>query len=123
MVIFTETMANFMRDMARECAGSSIETEVSENSIVFRFNCGNHAGCARRSASSRKIPSGPKPGRKSKTYSYGGRNLSVKDWAREYGVSCHAMYQRLSKTGIPETSARKSRHDKPRRLKAAASGN
>ena len=117
MVIFTETMANLVRELAA-CAGT-VETEVSEEAISIRF-CGGPGRLPPKPkdpAASGKLRGEPgavrgKSGRKLKTYTFDGETHTVREWAEKYGCTAKAMWLRLNNYGTPETQSRKARSEK-----------
>ena len=92
MVIFTETMANLVRELAA-CAGA-VETEVSEETVSIRF-CGGPGRLPPKPkdpAAGGKLRGGPdavrgKSGRKLKTYAFDGETHTVREWAEKYGCT------------------------------------
>ena len=126
MVIFTETMANLVRELAA-CAGA-VETEVSEETVSIRF-CGGPGRLPPKPkdpAAGGKLRGGPdavrgKSGRKLKTYAFDGETHTVREWAEKYGCTAKAMRLRLNNYGTPETSSRKARGEKRLTLKAKLS--
>lgn len=103
MVIFTETMAKLISELADK----SLKVTVSEDTITFDFTA--EAGRMKTSSSVKKAA----PRRKGKVYTFNGETHTVREWAEKYSIPYKTMAGRL-KNGSPETKFRRGKG--PRRV-------
>ena len=108
MVIFTETMAK----LVSELAGKSAKVTVSEDTIIFEFTGGE----TKKSPRNVNVNVNTKPHRKNvRLYTFNGETHSIKEWAEKYSVPYPTMTKRLRRSGSPETTYR--RGSEPKRVK------
>lgn len=126
MVIFTETMANLVKELATY--PGTVETEVSEETVSIRFYSGSGRLPPRpkEPTANGKFRGRPKVvrgdnGKKLKTYTFNGETHTVSEWAEKYGCTTKAMWLRLNNYGTPETQRRKARGERRSTLKAKLS--
>lgn len=107
MVIFTETMAK----LVSELADKPLKVTVSEETVVFEFTGGKKAS-PRKTSVNKSAKSYHK---NSKLYTFNGETLSIREWAERYSVPYRTMVGRLRKNGSPETKYRRGKE--PKRVK------
>lgn len=117
MVIFTETMANLVKELATY--PGVVETEVSEETVSIRFygGSGRLPKEAPKPTANGKFRGRPRivrsaGGRVLQTFAYDGETHTVAEWAKKYGCSEKAMRQRFVNYGRPCTINHKSKSDK-----------
>ena len=113
MVIFTETMAK----LVSELAGKSAKVTVSEDTIIFEFT-GDETkkSPCKKSPRNVNVNVNVKPYRKNmRLYTFNGETHSIKEWAEKYSVPYPTMTKRLRRLGSPETTYR--RGNEPKRVK------
>lgn len=94
MVIFTEVM----KDMVLQSKAPT-EVVITEDQILIRFSPEKI-----EVQPLKKTSKAPKTARR--LFVFNGEHLSASEWAKRYGVSVRAMYQRFAKNGSPETKLR-----------------
>ena len=107
MVIFTETMAK----LVSELAGKSAKVTVSEDTIIFEFTGGE----TKQKPSRKNINIKPYRKTKERFYTFNGETHSIKEWAEIYSIPYPTMVKRLRRYGSPETKYR--RGNEPKRVK------
>ena len=107
MVIFTETMAK----LVSELAGKSAKVTVSEDTIIFEFTGGE----TKQKPSRKNINIKPYRKTKERFYTFNGKTHSIKEWAEIYSIPYPTMVKRLRRYGSPETKYR--RGNEPKRVK------
>lgn len=107
MVIFTETMAK----LVSELAGKSAKVTVSEDTIIFEFTGGE----TKQKPPRKNINIKPRHKNTTRFYTFNGETHSVKEWAEMYSTSYPTMAKRLRRYGSPETRYR--RGNEPKRVK------
>lgn len=102
MVIFTETMAK----LVTELADKALKVTVSEDTVVFDF-----AGDRKQSS---PLVKKPRCSKGSGVYTFNGETHTIKEWAEKYSVPYKTMANRL-RNGSPETRYRRGKG--PKRVK------
>lgn len=100
MVIFTEVMANLVKELG---ATAPVSLTVTEDSIVISTASPAKVTTPKKVASAEPIRTctGKIDGR-IKYYTYNGETLSSIEWAKRYGVSREAILLRFRRHGSPE---------------------
>ena len=107
MVIFTETMAKLVSELAEKSA----KVTVSEDTIIFEFTSGE----TKQKPSRKNINIKPYHKTKERFYTFNGETHSTKEWAEIYSIPYPTMVKRLRRYGSPETKYR--RGNEPKRIK------
>lgn len=90
-------MAKLIAELGNK--GIPVKTTVTEESIVIELG-----------ATSAKKPVEKK--NKHKLFTFNRVSKTLPEWAKEYGVPVHTMYQRFTRSGSPETSVRRGKEGK-----------
>lgn len=133
MYLMSESVKGLLAELA---SAGRMEMTIDENGVHVTVDCGapRKAKNATASRTAPKEPAKPrfgkKPGRKPKAeykvvdgirrrlYTFGGKTLTLREWAKKYGVGEKTMASRFRNSGTPETTRRRSKFDKTASLKA-----
>ena len=139
MFILTDSMRGLRSELA---SAGHMEVEMDGERLHVTVDCGSpkKGPKVRNASSSRPAPKEPakprfgrKPGRKAKAeykvvdgvrqrvHTFNGLTLTVKEWAKKYGVGEKTMASRFRASGTPETTRNRAKGDKTS-LKARLGG-